>query len=121
MSDDDRDLRERFARLRDEERAHAPAFQVTRQAPRWTWSPRVGIAAAIILIALVLARPDQTPPQVAHQLIDPGAATWESPTDFLLITPGRELLRTVPDLGSPEPLIPIDLRGRPSAPESTRS
>src|SRR5688572_465577 len=121
MNDDDRDLRERFVRLRDEERAHAPAFHVTRQAPRWTWSPRFVIAAAIILIALLLARPDQTPPRLAHRGVDLGAAAWQSPTDFLLVTPGRELLRTVPDFGSSEPLVPIDLRGRPSAPESTRS
>jgi len=121
MSDDDRDLRERFARLRDEERAHAPAFHVTRQAPRWTWSPRVVIAAAIVLIALVLARPDQAPRRFAHPGIDLGVVAWQSPTDFLLVTPGRELMRTVPDFGSPEPLVPIDLHGRPSAPESTRS
>ena len=119
MSDDDRDLREWFRRLRAEERAHTPVFQVTRQAPRWTWSPRVVIAAAIILIALVLTRSDQTP-TAARQVVDLGTATWRSPTDFLLVTPGRDLLRTVPDFSSPE-LVPIDLRGRPSVPESTRS
>jgi hypothetical protein len=121
MSDDDRDLRDRFARLRDEDRAHLPAFRVAREAPRWTWSPRVLIAAAIILIALVLARPDRTPTNPSIQFVDLRAATWRSPTDFLLVTPGSELLRSVPEVGLPDVLAPIELRGRSPAPESTRT
>lgn len=121
MSDDDRDLRERFARLKDEERADVPAFRVPREAPRWTWSPRVVIAAAIILIVLVLARPDRAPTNLSIQVVDLRAATWRSPTDFLLVTPGSELLRSVPAVGSPEVLAPIELRGRSPAPESTRT
>jgi hypothetical protein len=120
MSDDDRDLRDRFAHLRAEDRAGVPAFRAPSAAARWSWSPRLVVAAAIVLIALVLARPDATPPRLAHE-VDLGAAAWRSPTDFLLVTPGRELLRSVPTLGSPETLAPIDLRGRSSAPESTQS
>jgi hypothetical protein len=120
MSDDDRDLRDHFAQLRDEDRVGAPAFRIAPARPRGTWSPRLVVAAAIVLIALVLARPDATPPHLAHE-VDLGAAAWRSPTDFLLVTPGRELLRSVPALGSPETFAPIDLRGRSSAPESTQS
>jgi hypothetical protein len=121
MNEDEHELRDQFARLREEDRAHVPAFRVPREAPHWKWSPRVVIAAAIVLIALVLTRPDKTPPNLTRQVVDLGAAVWQSPTDFLLVTPGRELLRSVPALGSPQPLMPIDLRGRTPAPESTRS
>lgn len=120
MSDDDRELRDRFAQLKAEDRGDVPAFRAPSAGARWSWSPRLVVAAAIVLIALVLARPDATPPHLAHE-IDLGAAAWRSPTDFLLVTPGRELLRSVPALGSPETFAPIDPRGRSSAPESTQS
>jgi hypothetical protein len=123
MSDDDRELRELFARLRQEDRARIPSFRApaTREAPRWTWSARITVAAAIVLIALVLARPDRDPRNTSLHVVDLGAGAWRSPTDFLLITPGSELLRTVPAVGSPADWVPNDLRGRAPAPESTRS
>lgn len=121
MTDDDRDLREGFARLRDEDRARVPAFRVPPAAPRWTWSPRVVIAAAIILVALMLARPDRTPTSLSSRFVDLRTATWQSPTDFLLVTPGSELLRSVPAVGSPDLLAPIETRGQSPAPESTRT
>lgn len=124
MTDDDRDLRERFARLKQEDRAHLPPFRVprARETPRWGRPGRLAAAAAIVLIAFVLARPDRTPPPVTgHQGVDLGTVAWKSPTDFLLITPGSELMRTVPAVGSPDDWTPIDLPGRSPAPESTRS
>jgi hypothetical protein len=123
MNDDDRDLRDVFARLKEEDRARTPSFKVpiAKEAPRWGPVTRVAAAAALVLITLVLARPDRTPPSMASQVVDLGAATWESPTDFLLITPGRELLRSVPVVGSPDDWTPIDLRGPVPAPESTSS
>jgi hypothetical protein len=122
MNNEDRELRELFARLREEDRARIPSFRApaAREAPRWMWAPRIAIAAAIVLITLVLAWPDR-PRHVALQSVDLGAAAWPSPTDFLLITPGSELLRTVPAVGSPDDWTAIDLRGRLPAPESTRS
>jgi hypothetical protein len=114
MMDNDHDVRELFARLKEEDRAHSPPFRMpVRTEPHRWWSPRVAVAAAIVLIALVLARPD-TPRYGV--LVDPRAATWRSPTDFLLITPGSELMRTVPAVGSPQLWIP-----QSPAPESTRS
>ena len=123
MNDDDRDLRALFARLKEEDRAGVPSFRTPhgRQAPRWGSVARVAMAAAAILIALVLAWPDRTPPAGARQVVDLRSVTWQSPTDFLLITPGSELLRTVPAVGSPDDWTPIDLPGRSPAPESTRS
>ena len=121
MTDDDRELRELFSRLKQEDRARVPSYRtpVARLASRWPVG-RLTVAAAIVLIALVLGRPDRTPTR-ARQLVDLGAATWESPTDFLLITPGSELLRSIPAVGSPDDWTPIDLRGRSPASESTRS
>jgi hypothetical protein len=122
MNDDDRDLRELFTQLRREDRARVPSFQAPApRVSRWMRAPRLAAAAAIILIALVLARPDRARRNLPLQVVDLGAATWRSPTDFLLVTPGSELLRTVPAVGLPHDWTPIDLRGRSSAPESTRS
>ena len=123
MNADDRDLRARFAQLREEDRTGVPAFRAPQpeKAPqRWSVS-RVAAVAAVILIALVLAWPNQRPPAVARQGVDLSVVAWRSPTDFLLITPGSELLRRVPAVGSPDDWTPIDLPGRSPAPESTRS
>ena len=123
MSGDDRDLRALFARLREEDRVRVPAFRAPRagKAPQWKGIGRVAVAAAVILIALMLAWPDRRPSTVPRQVVDLGATAWQSPTDFLLITPGSDLLRTVPAVGSPDDRTPIDLPGRSPAPESTRS
>jgi hypothetical protein len=123
MNDADRELRERFAQLKQEDRSRVPSFRKpsAREAMRWRPVARVAVAAGIVLIAVVLARPDRTPPTVARQIVDLGAAAWRSPTDFLLITPGSELLRSVPAVGSPDAWTPMDLPGVSPASESTRS
>lgn len=121
MNDDDRVLRELFARLKHEDRVRIPSFRTPerRVRTRSVWLPRVAIAAAIALVAIVLARPDGPSRNVS--VVDLGAATWRSPTDFLLVTPGSDLMRTVPAFGSPDYWAPTDLRRRSAAPESTRS
>ena len=121
MTDDDRDLRDRFEQLRREDRSDVPTFRVPvgPDASRSGWSVRVTVAAAIALVALVLARPDH--PSVTSAQFDLGVTAWRSPTDFLLITPGGEMLRTVPAVGSPNDWSPIDLPTRLPMPESTRS
>ena len=123
MSDDDRELRQHFAQLKEEDRARVPAFRApaVRAVPRWRPVVRVALAAAIVIIAIVLARPDQTPRIMAGPIVDLGATAWHSPTDFLLTTPGSKFLRSVPAVGSPDGWTPIDPRGRFPMPESTRS
>jgi hypothetical protein len=118
MSDDDRDLSNRFARLRAEDRSRVPPFRVpvAGNASRSRWPIGIAVAAALALIALVLTQRD--PGRLVP--IDLSVAAWRSPTDFLLITPGGEMLRTVPAVGSPNDWIPIDLRTRLPMPESTR-
>jgi hypothetical protein len=118
MSDDDRDLRNRFARLRSEDRSHVPPFHppVAGNASRSRWPIGIAIAAAIALVALVLTQRDPRP----LVPVDLSVAAWRSPTDFLLDTPGRDMLRRVPVLGSPDEWFPPDLRTRAPKPESTR-
>jgi hypothetical protein len=120
MSGDDRELREHFAQLKQEDRARVPSFRApaVKATPRWRPVVRVALAAAIVIMAIVLARPDQTPRIVAGPVVDLGATAWHSPTDFLLITPGSELLRSVPSVGSPDDW--IDSQSPAPAPESTR-
>lgn len=98
--DDDRDLRERFAELRQQDAVRAPEFSalVQRRAKRAGLSTlsRLAIAAACVLvIAVALARFHSRPPSKPV----PSLTEWRSPTDFLLQTPGRELLIGVPRLG----------------------
>lgn len=113
MSDNetDRDLREAFARLRREEREHVVPAMSRARPPRigvsgWTWRLRpLRVAAAVVVIAggaMLFANRLQhgarmrTPVDRAFLT----AERWTSPTDFLLDTPGSELLSTVPSFGS---------------------
>jgi hypothetical protein len=124
MNDDDRGLRQLFAQLRHEDWAGVSPFRAPAlgEASRRRQSLRLLLAAAaIVLIALLLARPQRNPWNTPSHVVDLGAAAWRSPTDFLLTTPGRELLRTVPALGSPDQWRVTDVRHRSPAPESTRS
>ncbi len=70
-SDSDDMLRRRFAVLRREEEQQAPEFGRL-------WQAGAG------------ARRRQTVASITE---------WKAPTDFLLETPGSELLRTVPEIG----------------------
>ncbi len=96
MTGGDRDLREIFAALRREEEADVPEF-VVRQRPRRSGRPNKLIAAtacvAVTIAAVLWLRP--TPPQRSYKSVAL-ITEWKPPTGFLLDTPGRELLRTVP-------------------------
>lgn len=98
---DDRALREQFAALRHTTGAGAPSFRSTlaeaarrrRPGTRLRYPVAVTLGAASVA-ALALA--------VAHSggrretLVDLTVVRWKAPTDFLLRTPGDELLRTMP-------------------------
>ena len=89
----DEQLRGAFAELRRAETAHVPPYvapALSRRASR----RRVGSTlafAVLLLIALAVVMIPRRPPQ-------PSLSAWRAPTDFLLQTPGRELLHSVPDL-----------------------
>ena len=100
-SDSDDMLRRRFAVLRREEEQQAPEFAtlwMTRAGTRpgcgrWIAAPA---CALIALLALFWMRSAQRRPD--NKTVA-SITEWKAPTDFLLETPGRELLRTVPEIG----------------------
>lgn len=89
-------LRDVFGELRRSEAARAPRFERiwNRQAivphPR-----RFSLAFALTLVLLLTM---VTITIVRKPAPAPGISEWRAPTDFLLDTPGRELLNTLPDL-----------------------
>ncbi len=100
---EDKDLRERFAALRREDEAQAPDFVVltARRRPR-SVGKFVGVAAFVvaIVVGVILLRPVPRKPEQGTGGNIASIAEWKAPTDFLLETPGRELLRSVPTIGS---------------------
>jgi hypothetical protein len=97
----DEDLRKRFAALQREEEAQAPAFAPSKAGagpvvrfPVWKAAAGLLVAACAALWLLVAVGRHDKP-----LVIDLKTAVWEGPTAFLLETPGRDLLRTVPSVG----------------------
>ena len=130
MTDErDREIREMFARLKAEERRDVPSFQEVRARATRRHQPRstrltvlATVAAAIAFFVIgTLVRQDPPHADVALLVVNLGATTWSAPTDFLLSTPGSDLMRMVPAVGAPRDWLPIAIPGRASAPESTRS
>jgi hypothetical protein len=106
MRDDaEADLRQAFAALRREDAEQAPPFDGVLTAAqlrrgRRRLAPVLGglaasVAAIVIVVVVVAVRhPPSTPPPAA------GIEQWTAPTDFLLRTPGREILETTPRIGA---------------------
>lgn len=96
MEHSDQDLRERFAALRREEAERVPHFTMLEQrrpAKPWPlWKPAMAFVALALAAALFL-KFDQRPGPLSR---GPSITEWKSPTDFLLQTPGREVLTHVP-------------------------
>jgi hypothetical protein len=101
---DDADLRAHFASLRRAAEAKTPGFErVVGRTPR---QPNpvfrgLAVAASVVLVAIAAAmlwssNPHRSPTRNAAA---PMLADWRAPTDFLLDTPGRELLYAIPDMG----------------------
>ena len=100
----DHELGEQFHELRREDAAAVPPFDATlaaararRVAPprrRTGWLAAAAVVVAGVAVALLVTRPDRQAGTI-------GLATvrWEGPTDFLLVLPGDELLRTMPHFG----------------------
>lgn len=100
----DNDLRDRFRVLRSEVERTAPPYRRPADRPARVRLAPVWVAAAalatLVAGAVWIATRDGTPsPQ---SLVSLDATWWAGPTDFLLVTPGIELLRSVPTLGAIE-------------------
>ena len=102
----DRDLRKQFASMRREDAGRTPSFHRVLQNPKRTRliDTRLrAVMACLVIAAIALPaflsfrhRAATAPATTALWLAD-----WRAPTDFLLNTPGRDLLRTVPQIGEP--------------------
>lgn len=91
MNDDQ--LRNAFAELRRAEAARVRAYvapALSRRPSRLRAGSTLAFAALLLIVLAVVMVP-RRPPQ-------PTISAWRAPTDFLLQTPGRELLNSVPDL-----------------------
>ncbi|MBI3982873.1 MAG: hypothetical protein HY337_08170 [Gemmatimonadetes bacterium] len=97
----DDELRARFAALRQEDSRLLPQFRGAQQAlaatPRLSrWVPAAALASAAVAVLWLAGRDRDTSDRRG---LDLAATVWRAPTDFLLETPGRDLLRQVPDVG----------------------
>ena len=111
-------LHDAFAELRREDAAHAPSFVAVVE--RASGSPRPvplrgGAWAALMLVAslvvgLLVRRPALAPP--------PTTLAWTAPPDFLLRTPGIEVLESVPHFAPRRSLLALD--GAAAEPQSNR-
>ena len=86
---DDR-LRSAFAELRRVEAAQLPPLKRPSIRQRRWPSFRLAFAIVLLLVLVISIIPRRSP--------QPSITSWRAPTDFLLKTPGQELLSTVPDL-----------------------
>jgi hypothetical protein len=113
---DDR-LRQAFAELRGADAAGAPSFAAVTTSARKvrgapSMAPLLGRAlaaaalAAAVAVGLSVRRPPG-PPAIAS--IEP----WTAPTDFLLRTPGSDVLDSVPHIVPRRPLLDVTA-GQPS-------
>jgi hypothetical protein len=91
---DDR-LREVFADLRREETAGVPQFNRLWHGRR---GGRLSTQFAFALLLLAIVAVSVIPIVRRHHTPQSSITEWRAPTDFLLKTPGQELLTSVPDL-----------------------
>jgi hypothetical protein len=132
----DDELRGLFSILRREDEAHVPPFVAERKARRETLPARPGwrlagvsvFAAAILAAVFLLRHEPGHSPEVPGRGSGPvvSITAWRPPTDFLLNTPGREILRSAPVITSQpyghSSVSPLNRKRKPpSAPESPRS
>lgn len=101
MTDEDTDLRERFAQLRAEELRSVPPFrrQARSRPQRLRWK-MVAATVALLLVAVISAvgvrRREAKTFSDSDRAAVRSLAAWHAPTDVLLRTPGDQLLTTTP-------------------------
>jgi hypothetical protein len=116
--DDAREIASALAQLRKAAEASAPPFHATLTSARdgrVSRRPAIGPVLAVVTFLVVIVglavfeskhplasrRPAPAPSSAEASL-----ESWESPTDFLLETPGSELWRGLPRLAEPLPANP---------------
>lgn len=117
---DDSDLRKLFQEAREADEAFAPDFERIRRrgaegqatSRHLSWGLIALPAAAALAVGLgllvagrgsdMLSR-EAVPSEVSALTLD----EWTAPTDFLLETPGRELLGSFPPIGASIPEVSV--------------
>jgi len=101
---EDRELRDAFAAWRRREAARGPDFEAllrrTRTAarrPAWLAAALACLTLASLMAVLWQLAPERVPP--VRPVSTLSLTDWRSSTDFLLATPGSELLHVVPRIG----------------------
>lgn len=96
--EDDRALATAFAELRREEEAQTPPFAEVVRRGRTRSAGAIGLLrtrplwlAAAVVLAILGVWLGLRAREPRHPAV-PSLAEWRSPTDFLLATPGRDLL-----------------------------
>jgi hypothetical protein len=119
--DDEREIASALEQLRRDDEASAPPFLATlttARAGRVSRRSPIGSALAVAILLVVIVElavlESKHPPASRRSVPAPSSAeasleSWESPTDFLLDTPGTELWRGLPRLAEPLPAkLPTD-------------
>jgi predicted membrane-bound mannosyltransferase len=118
--DFDREIARLFEAQRQADEASAPAFRELLARPRarraplegWIWRPALAAAAVVVVAAVLTFHRPARPAPPANRTRTPESAlpaaaaalaAWKAPTDFLLETPGADLLTRVPALVHPAP------------------
>ncbi len=117
---DDSGLRKFFQEAREADETSAPDFQRIRRraaggqatSRRLRWGLIALPAAAALAVALgllVAGRGSDTPSRetVPSEVSALALDEWTAPTDFLLETPGRELLGSFPPIGASIPEVSV--------------
>jgi len=90
-----------FARMRQEDQQYIPVFASLwggrTRAPRGKALWFVAATCLLIAVAAIFLLRFERPKR--EQVSMASITEWKAPTDFLLETPGREMLRTVPEIG----------------------
>jgi hypothetical protein len=92
-------LHERFAELRAEERRAVPRFDaMPRERRRRVAWRMIAVTTTLLLVVIisVTIRPHPTKFSDSDRAAARSVAEWQPPTDFLLRTPGSEMLTSTP-------------------------
>jgi hypothetical protein len=101
---DELEIRKRFASMRNEDSSRISRFEhvLERVRTKSYLGLRPLVAASCLLIATIVVsvayRSYERVPATSG-IAAPSLAHWRAPTDFLLDTPGRELLYAIPQIG----------------------
>ena len=127
-SNDDRELRERFAALRDEDAASTPSLSGVLRgrlgkgpARPSRWIPvAVLAAAAVVTTVVVVSMPQNMKPSIEVAIAQAQSiSSWTAPTDEWLTLSGLEIPNTVPSLSLSSVTLP-EASTAPTAQGETR-